>query len=420
MRKPFPFHLLTIVMLGLLILDMPSLEAQTDWAAAIEQLKREVRKKPRDRNLKNQLAIAYNNYAMTLGSQGNWKDATSQMEEAYRLDRQNAAFKENLTQIYLNYAYQLYREPTRERSYQSYRHRESKQLVEKSLALNSRQASAYVLLGDIEYDNQQLGRAKLAWERAKRLDPRMRGLTSRLDRLGQESAVESNMNSVGDVYFTLQYDDSVKQSSGYDIRRVLREARQEVGRDFQYRPNHRIVVLLYSQQAFREVRSRAPEWAAGIFDGKIRVPMPENQEDLRNVKKTIVHEYTHAVVYELSGGRVPHWFNEGLAEFQEAKYAGGKGSMRVLKSALDSDQLPSWNQIEGLFRGRDTRLVSLGYDQSHSVVAYLAQRYGFRHMPALLKQVAQGVSFEDALKKEFVSPAERLEKDWKRWLPRFF
>ena len=352
MRKPFPFHLLTIVMLGLLILDMPSLEAQTDWAAAIEQLKREVRKKPRDRNLKNQLAIAYNNYAMTLGSQGNWKDATSQMEEAYRLDRQNAAFKENLTQIYLNYA--------------------------------------YVLLGDIEYDNQQLGRAKLAWERAKRLDPRMRGLTSRLDRLGQESAVESNMNSVGDVYFTLQYDDSVKQSSGYDIRRVLREARQEVGRDFQYRPNHRIVVLLYSQQAFREVRSRAPEWAAGIFDGKIRVPMPENQEDLRNVKKTIVHEYTHAVVYELSGGRVPHWFNEGLAEFQEAKYAGGKGSMRVLKSALDSDQLPSWNQIEGLFRGRDTRLVSLGYDQSHSVVAYLAQRYGFRHMPALLKQVAQG------------------------------
>ena len=122
------------------------------------------------------------------------------------------------------------------------------------------------------YDNQQLGRAKLAWQRAKRLDPRMRGLTSRLDRVDLEAAVESKMRSVGDIYFTLQYDDSVQQSSGYDIRRVLREARQEVVRDFQYRPNHRIVVLLYSQEAFREVRSRAPEWAAGLFDGKIRVP----------------------------------------------------------------------------------------------------------------------------------------------------
>ena len=342
------------------------------------------------------------------------------MEEAYHLDRQNAAFKENLAQVYLNYANQLFRDPTRERSYQSYRHQESKKLVEKALGLNSRLASAQVLLGDIEYDNQQLGRAKQAWQRAKRLDPKIQGLTSRLDRVDRESAVESNMRRVGDVYFTLQYDDSVKQSSGYDIRRVLREARQQVGRDFQYRPRHRIVVLLYSQKAFREIRSRAPEWAAGIFDGKIRIPMPENQRDLGNVKKTIVHEYTHALVHELSGGRIPHWFNEGLAEYQEAKYAGAKGSMGLLKSALENDQLPGWNQIEGLFRGRDTRLVTLGYDQSHSVVAYLAQRYGFRHMPQLLKQMAQGMSFEEALKKEFVSPAERLERDWKRWLPRFF
>ncbi len=41
-------------------------------------------------------------------------------------------------------------------------------------------------------------------------------------------------------------------------------------------------------------------------------------------------------------------------------------------------------------------------------------------MPQLLKQMAQGMSFEEALKKEFVSPAERLERDWKRWLLRFF
>jgi hypothetical protein len=46
MRKPiFLIHLLAFVMLGLLILDVP-LVAQTDWAAAIEEHKREVRKKP--------------------------------------------------------------------------------------------------------------------------------------------------------------------------------------------------------------------------------------------------------------------------------------------------------------------------------------------------------------------------------------
>ena len=41
-------------------------------------------------------------------------------------------------------------------------------------------------------------------------------------------------------------------------------------------------------------------------------------------------------------------------------------------------------------------------------------------MPRLLNQVSQGVSFEEGLEKEFKSSAQRLEKDWKRWLPRFF
>ncbi len=419
-RPVLPFYPLNLTLLGVLVLGIPSLVGQDFWPATIESLKQQLRSRPRDENLRNQLADAHNNYAMALGSQKKWKEAAIQMEEALRLDRQNASFKENLSLVYLNYAYQLYEEPTRERSYQSYRHQEAKKLLEKALRVNSKLASAYVLLGDIEYDNQQLPRAKLAWQKAKRLDPGMAGLTSRLDQVDRESQVESNMKRVGDVYFNLRYDDSVKQSSGFDIRGVLREARRDVGRDFQYRPQHKIVVLLYSKETFRKVREGAPEWASGIFDGKIRVPVPESQQDLSSVKKTVVHEYTHAIVDELSQGRVPHWFNEGLAEYQAAKYAKTSKQASPLKQALAEDQLLPWKQIESLFSGRSTHQVTMGYDQSHSVVAYLAQRYGFWHMPQLLKQLAQGVSFEEALRQEFKSPAERLEKDWKRWLPRFF
>ena len=157
-----------------------------------------------------------------------------------------------------------------------------------------------------------------------------------------------------------------------------------------------------------------------MFDGKIRVPMPESERDLSSVKGTVVHEYTHAVVHELSRARVPHWFNEGLAEYQEAKFAKNSKPASSLKQALEADELVPWNQIESLFSGGSIDQVSLGYAQSHSVVAYLAQRYGFWHMPRLLKQMSQGVSFEKALRQEFKSPVERLEQDWKRWLPRFF
>ncbi len=419
-RPATRFHPFSFILLGLLALGLPSLVAQENWPAAIKGLQQQLRSSPRDKNLRTQLAVAYNNYAMALGNQKNWKEATSQMEEALKLDRQNDRFKENLSLVYLNYAYQLYQEPTRERYYQSYRHQEAKKLLEKAWRVNSKLASAYVLLGDIEYDNQQLPRAKLAWQRAHRLDPAINGLASRLDRLGRESKVESDMKSVADLYFTLRYDDSIKRSTGFDIRKVLRQARVDVGRDFQHRPKHKIVVLLYSKEAFRKVRERAPEWASGIYDGKIRIPMPESQQDLRSVKKTIVHEYTHAVVHELSGGRIPHWFNEGLAEYQAAKYAKTSKQASPLKQALSADELVPWSQIESLFGGSSINQVRVGYDQSHSVVAYLTQRYGFWHMPRLLQQVSQGVSFEEGLEKEFKSSAQRLEKDWKRWLPRFF
>ena len=402
------------------MLGVSSLAAQENWPATIQTLKQQIRSNPGDKNLRNQLAIAHNNYAMALGNERKWEEATSQMEEALRLDRQNARFKGNLSLVHLNHAYQLYQEPSRTHSYQSYRHLKAKELVEKALRLNSKLAPAYVLLGDIEYDNQQLPKAELAWQKAQKLDPRMNGLASRLDRVGRESKVESDMNSVADLHFTLRYDDSVKRSTGFDIRRVLQEARLDVGRDFQYRPKHKIVVLLYSKAQFRRVREGAPEWLAGMFDGKIRVPMPESERDLGSVKGTVIHEYTHAVVHELSRGRVPHWFNEGLAEYQEAKFAKPSKAASSLKQALDADEVLPWNQIESLFSGRSIDQVRLGYDQSYSVVAYLAQRYGFWHMPRLLKQKSQGVSFEEALEKEFKSPAERLEKDWKLWLPRFF
>jgi len=421
MNRPVTrFYPLTFILLGVLVLGIPSLVAQDNWPATIKRLKQQVRSYPRDKNLRNQLAVAHNNYAMALGNEKKWEEATSQMEEALQLDRRNASFKENLSLVYLNYAHQLHQEPTRERSYQNYRHREAKKLVQKALRLNSKLALAYVLLGDIEYENQQLPKAQLAWQKAQRLDPRMTGLASRLDRVGRESKVESKMNSMADSYFTLRYDDSVERSMGVDIRRVLQKARQDVGRDFQYRPKHKIVVLLYSKETFQKVRERAPEWAAGIFDGKIRVPMPESEQDLGSVKRTVVHEYTHAVVHELSQGRVPHWFNEGLAEYQEARYSKTSKRVSALKQALDADEVLPWSQIESLFSGRSIGQVRLGYDQSHSVVAFLAQRYGFRHMPQLLKQMAQGVSFEEALEKEFKTPAERLERAWKRWLPRFF
>ncbi len=136
------FYPLILTLLGVLVLIVPRLAAQENWPAVIQTLKQQIRSNRGDQNLQNQLAIAHNNYVMTLGNQKKWEEATRQMEEALRLDRQNTRFKEHLSLVHLNHAYQLYQEPNRTHSYKSYRHLKAKGLVEKALRLNSKLSPA--------------------------------------------------------------------------------------------------------------------------------------------------------------------------------------------------------------------------------------------------------------------------------------
>ncbi|MFB3079243.1 MAG: hypothetical protein ACE1Y4_14690, partial [Lysobacterales bacterium] len=70
MNRPVKrFYPLTFIFLGFLTVGVSSLVAQENWPAMIQTLKQQVRSNPGDKNLRNQLAIAHNNYAMALGNQ---------------------------------------------------------------------------------------------------------------------------------------------------------------------------------------------------------------------------------------------------------------------------------------------------------------------------------------------------------------
>ncbi len=66
-RPATRFHPLSFILLGVLALGIPSLVAQQNWPAAIKGLQQQLRSSPRDKNLRSQLAVAHNNYAMALG-----------------------------------------------------------------------------------------------------------------------------------------------------------------------------------------------------------------------------------------------------------------------------------------------------------------------------------------------------------------
>ncbi len=378
-----------------------------DWPRVIHELKR-LPATPRQRQ---QLSVAHNNYAIELMNQREWNQAAIELQRAVALDGESRKLKKNLAVVYVNQVNEL-RQDRRGRSRGS--HVELQRLLQEALRHDPQSAAAYLLIGDIEYDRQQLTQAKSAWETAQRLDPTLPQIDERLQKLSVEHAVEKRFDRVGNLHFDLRYQGEIPRSSAVDLQSVLEQARKEVGRDFSYFPQHRVVVLVYSEAAFRQVR-RGPDWVGGVYDGKIRVPFPEHTPALVSLRSTLYHEYTHALIHDLTRGRCPVWLNEGLAEFVEAKTRPPQ--LQQLQAALRSNQLLPWDQLDGCFQSRDAAIAALAYQQSYSIVAYLDQQYRFHRIRGVLEALSHDATLDDALQTEFRLTTQQLEQRWRRWLP---
>ncbi len=381
----------------------------TDWPATISRLRQEMQDHPGLASIRQQLAIAYNNHAVSLGEVGKWREAIEQLDEAIRLDPTNPQFSENLGAMHLHQA-QL--------AFEQNRFQDAKTAVERAIRFNPQSATAHRLLGEVEYATQRLQEAQAAWQRAHEFEPHQAGLKERLQQLAQELPVESKFERLTHAYFDLRYENGVERPIGFDIRNVLLQARREVGSHLAYWPSYKILVLLYNAESFRAMRQETPDWVAGQFDGKIRVPLPDQQLDDAMVRQIIFHEYTHALVHDLASGKCPTWLNEGLAEYEGATQR--PPTLSHLANAHAEGHLLPWTTLSEQFStALSADEVALGYQQAHSIAAYLIHRYGLWRIRRVLKALAQEPSWETVLSQEYHRKLERLEADWQEWLPEF-
>jgi len=185
------------------------------------------------------------------------------------------------------------------------------------------------------------------------------------------------------VHFTFRYDGSREGvTEGVERLKVLLEhTYQEFGAEFGRRPveagGGRIEVVLYDAEGFDKVTGLG-DWAGGVFDGKIRVPVEDLRSELRfaRVKGVLRHETAHAFTRSIGGARVPAWLNEGVAQWLEdpARRASDVG---VARARLASSTLFPLSRLNGNLVGWEDRAeVARAYDQALAFVDHLAVQYG--------------------------------------------
>jgi len=161
-------------------------------------------------------------------------------------------------------------------------------------------------------------------------------------------------------------------------------------------PGNRIRVVLVPE-ASRIARDNPP-WVAAFADAAhdliVLFPDRIGSYPHDSLEMVIHHEVAHILAARAAGGgRLPRWFNEGLASVAERTWGIGNRS-RFLWATMMAGQ-PTVTALEGLFAGNG-REVARAYIISHAIVRDIIRRHGAAVVPRILSGVAAGATFDSA------------------------
>src|SRR5438309_2300301 len=189
---------------------------------------------------------------------------------------------------------------------------DAKDEFERALALEPKLAQARALLGQIQYRmGDKLG-AMRTYETLLELAPDDRDARATLERWRRESELHDRMQQAIGTHFTVSFEGPAEADLAAEALEVLDRAYWRIGQLLATYPFDPIPVVLYTTEQFRDI-TRSPSWAAGAYDGTIRVPMRGALEKKDELDRVLSHEFTHALIRTLASRGVPAWLNEGLA-----------------------------------------------------------------------------------------------------------
>jgi len=287
---------------------------------------------------------------------------------------------------------------------------EARRRIDRSLELAPELAEARELSGDLHYQEGSLERARGEWERAlASAGSQKHSLRAKLDRVARELSAEGGFGRDVSRHFTIQYDGPVPREVARTALRLLEQAYDRLWRDFGRSPQHDVPVILYSRGLFDEI-TRSPGWVGGTYDGKIRVPVGglQTEGDAQRLAPVLAHELAHAFIRANVPGRLPLWFEEGLAGHFEGTLP--ETALHTLRAA--GGGFASLEDVSTALRG-GTR-VEAAYAAAALAVNEMVRLDGFWLPSRTLDMMATGRSFAEAFHDAAGMELTEFEERWAR------
>jgi len=159
-------------------------------------------------------------------------------------------------------------------------------------------------------------------------------------------------------------------------------------------------------------------WAHGVCFGHVLAMRSPRSGDF-NAREVVLHELAHAYHLQYTGGRVPRWFTEGLAELE---------TMRIdatLAREIDPHMAERFRQKEmqpicilsrAFEQARDKRTMLHAYMQARLVLEWIQDRGGGKAINGLMSSFRKGDTVDEALETVLQLRCSEVDRTFLKWV----
>lgn len=293
------------------------------------------------------------------------------------------------------------------------RSEEARQYLTAALQSQPSLTEASLLLGQVLYQRGDIDGAVSVYEQARASAPHEPLLAAKLDAWRREADLHGRFRQRIADHFTILFEGPREDALAARALEVLDAAYWRVGTALGTYPQGPVVVVLYTHEQFRDI-TRSPAWAAGAFDGRIRIPVRGVTADTGEFERVLSHEFTHALVHSLAPRNVPQWLDEGLAVVFESAGADRQTPPRAGPPAGGPgvDRLPL-ARLEQSFEGLSAEQARHAYADSAAAVQSLIDLAGMPGILNLLWNLGEGLPFAEAFQRATLVNYAQFQHTWR-------
>ena len=232
-------------------------------------------------------------------------------------------------------------------------------------------------------------------------------------------------------HFTLYQDVDIDETSGFHgsrrfeqrVLELLESAYESLEHQVGLRPDQLITVIVYDPKIYDSRFVGLFRFsAAGFYAGQIHVRGGASLSP--SLARVLHHELVHAAFDQaMPASSLPAWFNEGTAEWFEARSAGKRRlsaqERSFLHAASQRGALFSFQQLSSpTFAGFGPGAARIAYLESYGFVAYLAHHHSERRVRDWIREVVRSRDLDRATRRTFRTDLTELEERYLKELAR--